>query len=171
MPYCGRIVKPGPREPERIGFAKLAPMRRWALAVIFTFFLEFPVFILPAASQEEPSARNVLILKSFTNRNGFIELGPFKASVRARLSMPVNFNIEYRESTRFGDEGYRRNLPEALRHAYSKPRIDLVVVAKYRDADSCACGRGHARGGNKRRCELILGRGGRDDPSQNSAGG
>ena len=159
MSYCGRIVGPEPREPERLGFAKPAPMRRWALAVIFTFLLGLPVFILPAASQEEPSARNVLILKSFTNRNGFIELGPFKASVPARLSMPVNFNIEYLESTRFGDEGYRRNLREALRNAYSKPRIDLVVVAKYRDADSRACGSGHARGGNKRRCELVFGNG------------
>jgi PAS domain S-box-containing protein len=106
-------------------------MRRWALPVIFTFFLELAVFILPAASQEEPAARNVLILNSFTNRDSFIELEPFKASVRARLSMPVNFNIEYLESTRFGDDGYRRSVSEALRHAYSKPRIDLVVVGSY----------------------------------------
>ena len=131
MSYCGRIVGPGPRVPERVGFAKLAPMRRWALPVIFTFFLELAVFILPAASQEEPSARNVLILNSFTNRDSFIELEPFKASVRAHLSMPVNFNIEYLESTRFGDDGYRRSVSEALRHAYSKPRIDLVVVGSY----------------------------------------
>ena len=117
--------------PERVGFAKLAPMRRWALPVIFTFFLELAVFILPAASQEEPSARNVLILNSFTNRDSFIELEPFKESVRAHLSMPVNFNIEYLESTRFGDDGYRRSVSEALRHAYSKPRIDLVVVGSY----------------------------------------
>ena len=117
--------------PERVGFAKLAPMRRWALLVVFTFFPELAVFILPAASQEEPSARNVLILNSFTNRDSFIELEPFKASVRAHLSMPVNFNIEYLESTRFGDDGYRRSVSEALRHAYSKPRIDLVVVGSY----------------------------------------
>lgn len=117
--------------PEQVGFAKLAPMRRWALLVIFTFFPELAVFILPAASQEEPSARNVLILNSFTNRDSFIELEPFKASVRAHLSMPVNFNIEYLESTRFGDDGYRRSVSEALRHAYSKPRIDLVVVGSY----------------------------------------
>src|SRR5215469_9245790 len=98
MSYCGRIVGPGPRVPERVGFAKLAPRRRWALPIIFTLLLALAVFILPAVPQEEPSARNVLILNSFTNRDSFIELEPFKASVRAHLSMPVNFNIEYLES-------------------------------------------------------------------------
>jgi PAS domain S-box-containing protein len=132
MTYFGRIMGPGTRVPERVGFAKPEPMSRWVLALLlFTLFLELAVFVSSAASQEEPSAKNVLVLNSFTDRSSFIELEPLEASVRARLSMPVNFSVEYLESTRFGDEDYRRDVSEALRHAYSTPKTDLIVVVSY----------------------------------------
>ena len=132
MTYFGRILGPGTRVPERVGFAKPAPMSRWVLALLlFTFFLELAAFISSAASQEEPSAKNVLVLNSFTDRNSFTELEPLEASVRAHLSMPVNFSVEYLESTRFGDDDYRRSISEALRHGYSTPKIDLIVVVSY----------------------------------------
>jgi PAS domain S-box-containing protein len=94
-------------------------------------FLGSVVIISPTVSQEPPSPKNVLVLSSFTDRNSFPELEPLKATVRARLSMPVNFNVEYLESTRFGDEGYRRSISETLRHAYSEPKTDLIVVGSY----------------------------------------
>jgi len=132
MTYFGRIVGPGTRVPERVGFSKPTPMSRWVLALLpFTFFLELAVFVSSAASQEEPSAKNVLVLNSFTDRNSFPELEPLEASVRAHLSMPVNFSVEYLESTRFGDDDYRGSVSEALRHAYSTPKTDLIVVASY----------------------------------------
>jgi len=107
------------------------PTRRWLLLVLCSLFLGSVVIISPTVSQELPSPKNVLVLYSFTNRESFIELEPLKATLRARLSMPVNFNVEYLESTRFKDEGYRRSLSETLRHAYSKPKTDLVVVGSY----------------------------------------
>ena len=110
---------------------ELVPTQRWILLVLCWLFLGPVVIISPTVSQEVPSPKNVLVLYSFTNRESFIELEPLKASLRARLSMPVNFNVEYLESTRFKDEGYRRSLSETLRHAYSKPKTDLVVVGSY----------------------------------------
>jgi len=110
---------------------ELVPMRRWTLLALCSLFLGLVLVGSPTVSQEIPSPKNVLILNSFTNRDSFIELEPLKASLRARLSMPVNFNVEYLESTRFDDEGYRRSLSETLRHAYSKPKSDLIVVGSY----------------------------------------
>jgi PAS domain S-box-containing protein len=129
MEYSALILKPGTRVPEQVG--RVAPMTRTPLIVLFTFFLELAVFISPTVSQELHSPKNVVVLYSFTNRDSFKELEPLKASLRAHLSMPVNFNVEYLESTRFNDDGYRRSLSETLHHAYSKPKADLVIVGAY----------------------------------------
>src|SRR5215469_11170293 len=130
MSYRGPTEKPIGRALAGIRCLELEPTRR-TLLVPCLLFLGLVLVISPTVSQEVPSAKNVLVLNSFTNRDSFIELEPFKATLRTHLSMPVNFNVEYLESTRFGDEGYRRSLSETLLHAYSKPPTDLVVVGSY----------------------------------------
>src|SRR5581483_8591579 len=51
--------------------------------------------------------KNILILCGFTAREAFAELEPFKRTVRTRVATPVNFYVEYLESQRFGDPGFR----------------------------------------------------------------
>ena len=131
MSYYARTVRPGTRALQELGRVKLVPTGRWALAVLCTFFLEVAAFISPAASRELPSPKNVLVLNSFTGRNTVPELEPLKDAVRAHLSIPVDFNVEYLESIRLNDDGYRRSLGETLRTAYSKPKPDLIVVIAY----------------------------------------
>ena len=131
MSYRGSIERPIARALARILCTELVPMRRWTLLALFSLLLGLVVVISPTVSQELPSPKNVLVLCSFTDRNSFPELEPLKATVRARLSMPVNFNVEYLESTRFGDDDYRRSISEALSHAYSEPKTDLIVVEAY----------------------------------------
>jgi len=131
MSYRGPIERPIARALAGIRCLELEPTRRWTLLVPCSLFLGLVLVISPTVSQEVPAAKNVLVLNSFTNRDSFIELEPFKATLRTHLSMPVNFNVEYLESTRFDDEGYRRGLSETLLHAYSKPPTDLIVVGSY----------------------------------------
>ena len=85
----------------------------------------------PVLPQEVASPKNVLVLYGFTEGNRFIELEPFKSSLRSRLPVPVNFYVEYLDSTRFNDLAYRKSLSETLYHAYAATRLDLVVVSPY----------------------------------------
>ena len=86
-----------------------------------------PLFAFANSTPE----KNVLVLYSFSVRDAFVELEPLKATVRSRVSMPVNFYIEYLESERFGSAGYEKALSETIRQSYSEKQIDLVVVAAY----------------------------------------
>jgi PAS domain S-box-containing protein len=88
-------------------------------------------FVWPTLAQETLSSKNVLVMYSFTAGNSFPELEPLKSSVRARLSTPVNFYVEYLDSVRFSDPAYRESLSETLHHAYSGTKLDLVVVGAY----------------------------------------
>jgi len=110
---------------------KLVSMKRRVLPVLCSFLVGLVVLISPALAQDLPSSKSVLVLSGFTNRDSFIELEPFKAALRAHLPMPVNFSVEYLESTRFNDEGYERSLSETINRAYSKPKPDLIVVEPY----------------------------------------
>lgn len=129
MSCCGDS-KRGKGLRSQVACVELTATRRSA-AVSFLFSLFLWLVVSPAVTQEVPSPKNVLVLYGFTDRNSFIELEPLKASLRAHLSMPVNFNMEYLEATRFNDEGYRRSLSEALGRAHSKPKTDLIVVEPY----------------------------------------
>jgi len=131
MSFRGSIERPIARAVAGIRCLELALTRRWTLLVLGSLFLGLVLVISPTVPQEVTSAKNVLVLNSFTNRDSFIELEPFKATLCTHLSMPVNFNVEYLESTRFDDEGYRRSVSETLLHAYSKPPTDLIVVGSY----------------------------------------
>src|SRR5215470_12845271 len=98
MSYRGLTERPIGRALAGICCFELEPTR-WTLLVPRSLFLGLVLVISPTVPQEVPSAKNVLVLNSFTNRDSFIELEPFKATLRTHLSMPVNFNVEYLEST------------------------------------------------------------------------
>jgi PAS domain S-box-containing protein len=78
-----------------------------------------------------PTTKNVLVLFSFTKRDDFDSLKPLKATMRSRLTEPVNFDVEYLESQRFRIPGYEEGLSETLHKSYGEEKIDLVVVAAY----------------------------------------
>jgi PAS domain S-box-containing protein len=85
----------------------------------------------PFVSAESRAEKNVLVLYSFSKRDAFVELEPLKTTVRSRISVPVNFYVEYLESERLGSAGYEKALRETIRQSYSGKQIDLVVVASY----------------------------------------
>jgi len=78
-----------------------------------------------------PSAKNVLILYSFSERESLDSLQPLEATIRSHVSTPVDFNVEYLESQRFGAGNYEQSLAETLRDAYGRQKLDLVIVAAY----------------------------------------
>src|SRR5208337_2361215 len=83
------------------------------------------------ASADSTSEKNVLVLYSFSAKDVFLQLEPLKTTVRSRVKGPVNFNVEYLESQRFGNSGYQKALAETLRRSYGGQRFDLVVVGAY----------------------------------------
>ena len=85
----------------------------------------------PSLFADSTPEKNVLVLFSFSVREAFVELEPLKTTVRSRVSMPVNFYVEYLESERFGNAGYEKTLRETIRESYSGKQIDLVVVEAY----------------------------------------
>ncbi|MGA3317966.1 MAG: ABC transporter substrate binding protein [Candidatus Korobacteraceae bacterium] len=79
---------------------------------------------------DSPPAKNVLILFSFSERK-LLDIELLKSNVRAHLSVPVNFYVEYMESQRFESRDYQKSLSESLRVVYAKEKLDLVIVVAY----------------------------------------
>jgi PAS domain S-box-containing protein len=104
---------------------------RSTLASLLLFFGGTFAFCQTAPVRNDPHAKNVLVLYGWTDRNSFKQLEPFKSSLRAHLSEPVNFNVEYLESVRFEDPAYRKSVSESLYQAYKSSNLDLVVVGGY----------------------------------------
>ena len=75
-------------------------------------------------------AKNVLILYSFSKRD-LLDPQSLEATVRAHVSAPVNFYVEYLEAQRFGSRDYEKSLGETLRQTYARQKLDLVIVAVY----------------------------------------
>src|SRR4029077_11798365 len=117
-------------EPRRC-IAQRVSCGRFTVPLLVVFFLTSSCISAPAPAPEKSSPKNVLVLSSFTERNGFIELEPLKSSLRSHLTVPVNFNVEYLDSVRFEDAGYRKSLSETLHHAYKDAKLDLVIVQGY----------------------------------------
>jgi PAS domain S-box-containing protein len=85
--------------------------------------------LTPAAScAESPAAKNVLILYSFSDRSVSASADALEASLRARVSYPLNFYVEYLECQRFDDKNYEKGQVEALQHTYSGEKLDLLVI-------------------------------------------
>lgn len=104
------------------------PMPRVALPIVCVLSL-VATFGTPLPAQKPDSPKNVLIFHSFSDRNSFIELEGLKSSLRTHLSVPVNVSVEYLESTKFADLGYQRSLSQTIRHSFSAPKPDLVIVS------------------------------------------
>jgi PAS domain S-box-containing protein len=76
------------------------------------------------------SAKNVLILNSFTQRSVTDLFGPLKSATRSHIAVPVNFQVEYLESERFESPGYEAGLSESLAGTYAG-KLDLVIAISY----------------------------------------
>jgi signal transduction histidine kinase len=85
----------------------------------------------PPLSADSTPEKNILILYSFSARDSFVALEPLKRTVRSRVPVPVNFYVEYLESERFNNAGYRSALTETIRQSYRGKPTDLVVVDAY----------------------------------------
>lgn len=95
------------------------------------FCLLILAFSCPSVFADTKPEKHVLVLSSFSVREAFVQLEPLKTTVRARLHGPVNFDVEYLDSQRFGIAGYRSAVAETLRRSYSEKRFDVVVVSSY----------------------------------------
>lgn len=127
----GPYVPPAAGRRERSISVQLGSMQKWALRCMCLLFL-VPRIACGSAPVDEPvAAKNVLVLYSFTQSNAFLELEPLKASLRAHVSAPVNFYVEYLDSTLFNDNAYRNSLIETVCRAHATARLDLVIAGGY----------------------------------------
>src|SRR3954453_11323361 len=106
------------------------PSVQWAIVRWSTATFALLCLSSTCLAAESP-AKKVLVLYSFTERDTFNSLEPLKSAVRSRFSAPVEFEVEYLESQRFGIAGYRDSLSEVLRHTYEREHFDLVIAAVY----------------------------------------
>ena len=125
MSCSGTIVEP------RRFIAQRVSCGRFTLPLLVVFFLTSCCISAPAPAPEKSSPKNVLVLSSFTDRIGFLELEPLKSSLRSHVTVPVNFSVEYLDSVRFEDASYRKSLSETLHQAYKDAKLDLVIVQAY----------------------------------------
>ena len=123
MSCSGTIVEP------RRFIAQRVSCGRFTLPLLVVFFLTSSCISAPAPEKSGP--KNVLVLSSFTDRIGFLELEPLKSSLRSHVTVPVNFSVEYLDSVRFEDASYRKSLSETLHQAYKDAKLDLVIVQAY----------------------------------------
>lgn len=80
-----------------------------------------------AAQQTTP--KHVLLLNSFTERSAFDSVTSVESAVRSRAPWPVDFYVEFLEGFRLDDPAYENALVVSFRNAYSKNKLDLVIVA------------------------------------------
>jgi PAS domain S-box-containing protein len=77
------------------------------------------------------TAKNVLVLYSFTDRRAQDDLEILKSATRSHVGMPVDFHVEYLGSARFDAPGYETALTESLTSVYGGQKIDLVIAVFY----------------------------------------
>src|SRR5215472_4267397 len=85
----------------------------------------------PLVSQAKPPEKNVLFLYSFSQRETFDSLEALKSTVRSQVRGPVNFYVEYLDSTRFPVPGYADSLSAGLRETYAGKNLDVVVTGAF----------------------------------------
>lgn len=100
-------------------------------ALPLIFVLVFVSFYPHSLDADEPRAKNILVLYSFSDRSLFDSFDSLKTAIRSRVHEPVNFEIEYLETQRLLNPEYERSLSETLHHAYGAEKLDAVVVAAY----------------------------------------
>jgi len=84
-----------------------------------------------SCAAEPTSAKNILLLYSFSDPTVYAPADSLKSAIRNRISVPVDFYVEYLESQRFENAGYERNLAQAMRVAYEGKKLDVVIAFSY----------------------------------------
>ena len=114
---------PVARSSSRCSWVQRLSVLRWLLVAAF-------LTLSPSASASDPaSAKNVLVLQSFSVRT--VNSDFVKSELRAHSPWPINFYVEYLETKRFNDEVYKEGVFQALLHTYAGLKLDLVVVQAY----------------------------------------
>lgn len=85
---------------------------------------------LRSFAAESSPAKNVLVLESFTDRNAVKDPVLLKSTVRSHVAGPVNFQVEFLESERFGTARYEAGLSDSLASMYAG-KLDLVIANSY----------------------------------------
>ena len=113
--------------PNRVGVVRWSVRCFLSSCIVIAAGSCSPLFAFADSTPE----KNVLFLCSFSLPEWCVDLENMKTTVRSRVSMPVNFYVEYLESQRFSRAGYEKAVSETLRQAYSGKQIDLVVTSAY----------------------------------------
>ena len=107
----------------------------WAFARpewLLVLSLVFLALVGTASAGEPTTAKNVLVLYSFSDRSAFGPTDSLESAIRARVPWPVNFYVEYLEGRHFEqDAAYEKSLVETLQYTYGREKFDLVMVAAY----------------------------------------
>ena len=106
--------------------------RNRARAVIPVFWLTIAGVVLcllagPRAAAQQ-SAKNVLVVFSFSTRGAYSGLLDLKSRMQAAVPWPIDFYVEYLEGREFDDKLYEKNVTDELRRYYHALKLDLVVV-------------------------------------------
>jgi signal transduction histidine kinase len=84
----------------------------------------------PASAAETAIRKNVLILKSFPDRD-IKTVDSLQSEMRARIRWPIDFDVENLEGQRLSDGTYEKSVVESLRHTYAGQKPDLVMPQGY----------------------------------------
>ena len=85
---------------------------------------------LPILAQGPAIEKNVLILKSFPDRD-VVAVDGLKSELRRRVQWPINFYVENLEGQRLSDNAYEKSAVETLRITYGSQKPDLVIAQSY----------------------------------------
>jgi PAS domain S-box-containing protein len=110
----------------RLGFRRLL-----ARELLLAVGLASLSFASPAFASEPVTAKNVLLLYSFSDRSVSGYGDALKSGIQSHSPSPVNFYVEYLESRRFDDKNYEKRLVETLRETYGGIKLDLVIADAY----------------------------------------
>jgi PAS domain S-box-containing protein len=89
------------------------------------------VFAQVGSAAVPSTAKNVLVLYSFTDRKAQDDLEILKSTTRSRVDTPVDFHVEYLGSARFDAPGYEKAVTQSLASVYGAKKIDLVITVFY----------------------------------------
>lgn len=81
-----------------------------------------------AAADAQQTARNVLVVFSFSDRGVYSGLVDLKSRVQAAVPGPIDFYVEYLQGRQLDDQDYEQNVTDDLRRKYHRQKLDLVLV-------------------------------------------
>ena len=100
--------------------------------VLLTFLgLGFTILVGLSSAAEPDTAKNVLVIYSFSERSIFDSVYSMESAVRVRCRCQVNFFVEYLEAPRFEDPEFEKASAEALQRKFANVKLDLIITAAY----------------------------------------